>query len=219
MRHAGLMEKPRRRAAGRPAGPPDAAPEPVVGSSAAPATGPSSPAAPDAPGESPTGHGPASQTGQQHRRRQRATRQPGSRTEPPTAHTTPDAPEKAREKAPEPTRAQGNRQPPHPSRDDRRRGDSSVERSLRALVSTRTTQLPPDIAMRAREVAAPTHADLVAAEQELVIVRRYYVPPAPLATAGKSADPRATEKRPPEGRSRGTEAKRAGRRPPQGRAD
>lgn len=56
-----------------------------------------------------------------------------------------------------------------------------MERSLRALVSTRTTQVPFDIAMRAREVAQPSAQDLADAERELVLVRRHYVPPAPLA--------------------------------------
>lgn len=61
-----------------------------------------------------------------------------------------------------------------------------MERSLRALVSTRTTQLPFDVAMRAREVAAPTAQDLADAERDLVLVRRHYVPPAPLVS--KKAD-------------------------------
>ncbi len=61
-----------------------------------------------------------------------------------------------------------------------------MERSLRALVSTRTTQLPFDVAMRAREVAEPTAADLADAERDLVLVRRHYVPPEPLLT--KKAD-------------------------------
>ncbi len=57
-----------------------------------------------------------------------------------------------------------------------------MERSLRALVTLRTTQLPPTVAMRAREVATPSAADLAAAEADVVIVRRHYVPPAPLTT-------------------------------------
>ncbi|SDP49022.1 hypothetical protein SAMN04515671_4467 [Nakamurella panacisegetis] len=86
-----------------------------------------------------------------------------------------------------------------------------MERSLRALVSTRTTQLPPTVAMRAREVANPTAADLARAEEELIIVRRFYVPPAPLV-AGKAAAPREAESREPRPRS---ESKR-GRRPQHG---
>lgn len=62
-----------------------------------------------------------------------------------------------------------------------------MERSLRALVSTRTTQLPFDVAMRAREVAQPSAQDLAEAERDLVIVRRHYVPPAPLVTKKNEA--------------------------------
>ena len=56
-----------------------------------------------------------------------------------------------------------------------------MERSLRALVSTRSTVLTPTVAMRAREVAAPVATDLAEAERDLVIVHRHYVPPTPLA--------------------------------------
>jgi hypothetical protein len=63
------------------------------------------------------------------------------------------------------------------------RADAASERLLRALVSTRPTQLPPTVAMRAREVGAPTPEDMARAEQEVVIIRRNYVPPAPLTTA------------------------------------
>ncbi len=93
-----------------------------------------------------------------------------------------------------------------------------MERSLRALVSTRTTQLSPTIAMRAREVAAPSPADLAAAEEELVIVRRHYIPPAPLVTAKKVPDPKDTDPRSAGGSGAGgrsglTENRRGGRRP------
>ncbi len=44
-------------------------------------------------------------------------------------------------------------------------------------------------AMRAREVALPDAADLAAAEAELVIVRRHYVPPTTLP-AGRRPDRR-----------------------------
>ncbi|HEY5878938.1 MAG TPA: hypothetical protein VIU11_08505 [Nakamurella sp.] len=43
--------------------------------------------------------------------------------------------------------------------------------------------------MRAREVALPDAADLAAAEAELVIVRRHYVPPTSLS-AGRRPDRR-----------------------------
>lgn len=44
------------------------------------------------------------------------------------------------------------------------------------LTEHRPTQLPSDLAARAREVATPTADDLAAAEAEVVLVRRNYVP-------------------------------------------
>lgn len=66
-----------------------------------------------------------------------------------------------------------------------RRARSESDRSLRALVTTRPTQLTSNAAMRARDVAAPSSADLTEAAAELVIIRRNYVPPAPLPPARK----------------------------------
>jgi hypothetical protein len=60
----------------------------------------------------------------------------------------------------------------------RRRGDPS-ERGLRDLVGAGPSQLGPTRAMRARDLNRPTEADLAAAEQDLVIVRRRWKPPAP----------------------------------------
>lgn len=223
MRHAGPMDKPRRRAAGRPAGPPNVVVEPPVVERAAEPPVPVAPgsmdrAAPES--SSPPGLSPVDQAGLQHRRRQRPARQPNDVPDAPIAgapfrEPTLDAP---------PARSQGQRPPSGQSsgRDDRRRGESPMERSLRALVSTRTTQLPPTVAMRAREVAAPTRADLAAAERDLVIVRRYYVPPAPLSATGKAPDQRSTDKpmadaRPPaDGRSRAAEGRRGARQPRSG---
>ncbi|HSV65645.1 MAG TPA: hypothetical protein VLJ59_07040 [Mycobacteriales bacterium] len=51
------------------------------------------------------------------------------------------------------------------------------ERSLRGLVAAGPTQVSVANAMRARDAARPAAEDLAAAERELVIVRRYYVPP------------------------------------------
>jgi hypothetical protein len=51
--------------------------------------------------------------------------------------------------------------------------------------------------MRAREVALPSAAELEAAEEELVLVRRHYVPPTAL-TAGRRTD--ATNRRSGQGR-------------------
>lgn len=79
-----------------------------------------------------------------------------------------------------------------PGRIYRTREDQS-ERSLRALVTTRSTQVSPSAAMRAREAAMPTAADLLAAEADLVVVRRHYVPPTALA-AGRRRD--RSERRP-----------------------
>ncbi len=75
--------------------------------------------------------------------------------------------------------------------------------------------------MRAREVAAPSAADLDAAERELSIVRRYYVPPAPLATVKKSPDdtragPGSTEQRTGERDGRPSESRKANRKPRRG---
>lgn len=219
MRHAGPMDKPRRRAAGRPAGPPNVvvdppaverAIEPIPSAPASPettATDASNPSRQRSSEQSvPTGE--SGQSGQQHRRRQRSARQThGYQDMPatggPTKMPAPDT---------EPARAQGHRPPSGQSagRDDRRRGESPMERSLRALVSTRTTQLPPTVAMRAREVAAPTRADLAAAEKDLVIVRRYYVPPAPLTAPGKAPEGRTTAK-PVDTKGRAGEGRRDGR--------
>lgn len=92
-----------------------------------------------------------------------------------------------------------------------------MERSLRALVSTRTTALSPTVAMRAREVATPSAADLVEAEAELQIVRRHYVPPAPLATA-KKPEQRPAQGRPSEPRAKVVDGRRPSRRAQHGTA-
>lgn len=81
-----------------------------------------------------------------------------------------------------------------PGRRGRSSGQDSTERSLRSLVTTRSTQVSSTAAMRAREVALPTAADLAAAEAELVIVRRHYVPPTSLS-AGRRADRRGGQGR------------------------
>jgi len=47
--------------------------------------------------------------------------------------------------------------------------------------------------MRAREVALPSAAELAAAEENLVVVRRHYVPPTVLATGRR---PDRTQRRP-----------------------
>jgi hypothetical protein len=69
-----------------------------------------------------------------------------------------------------------------PRRSGRTSREEASERSLRSLVTTRSTQVSPTAALRAREVALPSAADLAAAEDSLVVVRRHYVPPTVLAT-------------------------------------
>ncbi len=58
-----------------------------------------------------------------------------------------------------------------------RRADT--ERGLRGIVGSGPSQVGVAGAMRARDAARPTAADLAAAERDLVIVRRHYVPPDP----------------------------------------
>lgn len=74
-----------------------------------------------------------------------------------------------------------------PRRSGRSAREDAAERSLRSLVTTRSSQVSPIAAMRAREVALPSDADLAAAEAEVTIVRRHYVPPTAL-TAGRRPD-------------------------------
>ena len=69
-----------------------------------------------------------------------------------------------------------------PRRGGRTSREEASERSLRSLVTTRSTQLSPTAALRAREAAQPTDDDLATAEAELTIVRRHYVPPTALTT-------------------------------------
>lgn len=54
--------------------------------------------------------------------------------------------------------------------------DRDSERGLRGLVGPGTSQVSPGAALRARDAARPTDTDLAAAERDLVIVRRNWVP-------------------------------------------
>ena len=56
-----------------------------------------------------------------------------------------------------------------------RKGDA--ERGLRGIVGAGPSQVTGASAMRARDAARPTAADLAAAERDVVIVHRHYVPP------------------------------------------
>ncbi|MFI5954948.1 hypothetical protein [Cryptosporangium sp. NPDC051539] len=51
-----------------------------------------------------------------------------------------------------------------------------ADKVLRSLVGAGPSQLRPDAAMRARDASRPTDEDIADAEQNLVIVRRQYVP-------------------------------------------
>lgn len=76
-----------------------------------------------------------------------------------------------------------------PRRSGRSSREESAERSLRSLVTTRSSQVSPTAALRAREVALPSADDLAAAERDLVIVRRHYVPPTALSTGRRQEWP------------------------------
>lgn len=54
--------------------------------------------------------------------------------------------------------------------------DRETERGLRGLVGSGSSQVGISAAMRARDAARPTEADLAEAQERLVIVRRNWVP-------------------------------------------
>ena len=54
--------------------------------------------------------------------------------------------------------------------------DREVERGLRGLVGSGSSQVSVGAALRARDAARPTEADLAEAEQNLSIVRRNWLP-------------------------------------------
>jgi hypothetical protein len=54
--------------------------------------------------------------------------------------------------------------------------EREAERGLRGLVGSGASQVSPHAALRARDAARPTDADMAAAERDLVIVRRNWVP-------------------------------------------
>ncbi len=59
------------------------------------------------------------------------------------------------------------------------------ERGLRGLVGSGASQVSVTAALRARDAARPTDADLAEAEAHLVIVRRNWVPRDELPRAGR----------------------------------
>jgi hypothetical protein len=54
--------------------------------------------------------------------------------------------------------------------------EREAERGLRGLVGSGASQVSPGAALRARDAARPTDADVAAAERDLVIIRRNWVP-------------------------------------------
>ncbi|WP_436537050.1 hypothetical protein [Actinoplanes sp. HUAS TT8] len=54
--------------------------------------------------------------------------------------------------------------------------DREAERGLRGLVGSGSSQVSVGAALRARDAARPTDEDLAAAERDLVIVRRNWLP-------------------------------------------
>jgi hypothetical protein len=63
--------------------------------------------------------------------------------------------------------------------------DRETERGLRGLVGSGATQVRVGAALRARDASRPTDAEIAAAEQQLVIVRRGWVPRDELPRAGR----------------------------------
>ncbi|MFC0530856.1 hypothetical protein [Phytohabitans kaempferiae] len=103
-------------------------------------------------------------------RRRRRLRQGSARPRPPDDHREPPDPDAAASVVtpevldPEP--------PPARSVAD----DRDTERGLRGLVGSGSSQVGISAAMRARDAARPTDADLAEARERLVIVRRNWVP-------------------------------------------
>ncbi|AEV82226.1 hypothetical protein ACWT_1209 [Actinoplanes sp. SE50] len=54
--------------------------------------------------------------------------------------------------------------------------DREAERGLRGLVGSGSSQVGVGAALRARDASRPTEADLAAADRDLVIVRRNWLP-------------------------------------------
>jgi predicted flap endonuclease-1-like 5' DNA nuclease len=104
------------------------------------------------------------------RRRRKATRAQGAPDTSPPAATAPSTSTST------PTTAPAAAEPVERAAPPRRRRPQPAERGLRDLVGAGHSQLGVSGALRARDVNRPTDADLAAAEQELVIVRRNWRP-------------------------------------------
>jgi hypothetical protein len=78
---------------------------------------------------------------------------------------------------PDPAEVEPHHEPDH--------DEVATERGLRGLVGGGASQVSVAAAMRARDAARPSDADLAAAEQDLVIVRRGWVPREELPRPGR----------------------------------
>jgi hypothetical protein len=82
------------------------------------------------------------------------------------------------ETAPEPVVEAAAEEPAEPAaRGKARPRRTDAERNLRGIVGAGSSQVGVVGAMRARDAARPTADDIAAAERDLVIIRRHYVPP------------------------------------------
>ncbi|SDZ41615.1 hypothetical protein SAMN05444365_11453 [Micromonospora pattaloongensis] len=63
--------------------------------------------------------------------------------------------------------------------------EREAERGLRGLVGSGASQVSVTAALRARDAARPSDADLAEAEQRLVVVRRNWVPREELPRSGR----------------------------------
>jgi len=99
-----------------------------------------------------------------------------------TAETAAEATTETAAESEAETAAAGDAPEPAPRRRSRSRR-TDAERSLRGIVGAGSSQVGVVGAMRARDAARPTAEDLAAAERDLVIVRRHYVPPGTLPGA------------------------------------
>jgi hypothetical protein len=63
--------------------------------------------------------------------------------------------------------------------------DRDSERGLRGLLGSGASQVSVSAALRARDAARPTAADLAEAEERLVVVRRNWVPREELPRSGR----------------------------------
>jgi hypothetical protein len=59
---------------------------------------------------------------------------------------------------------------------DQEHDEVATERGLRGLVGGGASQVSVSAALRARDAARPTDADMATAEEDLIIVRRGWVP-------------------------------------------